>query len=311
MSSDSADNYHLDVLSKLDLKKSRFALSTSPIVLLCGGKVSDSPHISSFRHALTNYMPPPRYEFFRPEEITDWKDDGVFNDLLDFEKELGSICSLVVVVLESEGAFAELGAFSQMHDLKAKICAINSQEYHGEDSFINLGILRHIKKETKIDVKVYPWDVKNPANLEDEVVQDAIDDIGEQLKKTRKPHAFSGENGAHVMALITEFIKVFVALKEHEILDYLDLLDIKIKRESLRRKLFILERFRIIVKGVYSDSSFYMRSGTDFNRIKFHEEDGFVYDDLRISLRCKELYQADRKHRHRMRVIKAQEGSNG
>lgn len=311
MSVKNAEDYQLDVLSKLDLDKSQFSPSSSPIVLLCGGKVNDILPATSFRHALTSFIPLPRYEFFRPEEITDWKDDGVFYDLLDFEKELGSICSLVVVILESPGAFAELGAFSQMHDLRAKICAINSQEYHRENSFINLGVLRHIKKETRIDVKVYPWDMRNPSDIEDYVVKDAIEDIDDQLKRVRQSRSFSRDNGAHVITLITELIGVFSALKEHEISDYLSLLDIQMSRESLRRKLFILERFKVIVKDGYSDSNFYVRKPTKFNRIKFNTSPGFVFDDLRISLRCKELYQADRKHRHRLRVIKAQEKING
>ncbi|GED23613.1 retron St85 family effector protein [Halomonas halmophila] len=311
MSTSSAHDYQLEFLSNISLENSRFTPSQSPIVLLCGGRVANTLPLSSFRHALTNYLPLPRYELFCPEEITDWKEDGVFYDLLDLEKELGSICSLVVIVLESEGAFAELGAFSQMPHLRTKIFAINSEEFHEESSFINLGVLRHLRKEERVEVRVYPWEIRNPGVLENDVVKDALDDIEEQLRKVRTTHAFSKDNDGHVITLICELVRIFVALKEGEILDFLDLLGIEVSRESLRRKLFVLDKFRVVVKGRYSDSTFYLRDGTDFNKIRFVQQDGAAYDDLRVLLRCKELYQEDRKHRNRMRVIKAQEQKNG
>ncbi|MBF1803709.1 retron St85 family effector protein [Alloalcanivorax profundimaris] len=306
-----AEDYHLNILSKIDLDKSRFSPSSSPIILLCGGKVTGNQHPASFRHALINYIPSPKYEFFCPEEITDWKEDAVFYDLLDLEKELSSICNLVVVVLESEGAFAELGAFSQMPDLKGKVYAINSEPFSSLDSFINLGILRHIEKTSNTSVRIYPWDTGHPEEISNHTTQDAIEDIHEQIRKSRSQHNFNSENGSHIITLIAELIKIFVALKESEILTYLDLLGISMKRESLRRKLFILERFRIVKNSRYSDSSFYMRITDTFSGIKFGTREDFHYDRLRISLRCKELYSKERKHRHRDRVIKASESNDG
>ncbi|MGP9684469.1 retron St85 family effector protein [Halomonas sp. AOP25-F1-15] len=306
-----AEDYHLDVLAEIDLKKTRFSPSVFPIVLLCGGRVADSQLAISFRHALTIHTPQPRYEFFRPEEITDWKDDGVFYDLLDFEKELGAICNLIVVILESEGAFAELGAFSQMPDLKGKVCAINSEAFSSLDSFINLGVLRHIEQSSGIKARVYPWDSNQPEKIEASTVQDAIDDINEQLTRTRSQHVFNVNNDSHIITLIVELIKFFVALKESDILSYLDALGIKMKRDLLRRKLFLLERFRIIINKRYSDSSFYLRASHQFSRIRFGADDNFHFDDLRISMRCKELYIKEKKHRHRDRVIKSWESNNG
>lgn len=307
-----SEDYQLEVLVNLSLDKSRIVFSPSPIVLLCGGRVvfkkhpeDDDPPIASLRHAITVSNTDVEYEIFRPEEITDWKEDGVFNNLLDFESELASICSLVVVVLESEGAFAELGVFSQMHELKSKIFVINSQDLCEENSFINLGVLRYIKRETKTDVRIYPWRIDNPSELENYVIEDALHDIGGQLKKNQKSQAFNKEYGSHVITLITELVRLFVALKENEIYEFLDFLDMGITKEALRRKLFILERFKVIKRERYGDYNFFTHNGIDFNKIRFSTEPDFNFDELRVEIRCKELYLEDaNKHRHRNRVIK-------
>src|SRR5690606_5982796 len=95
----------------------------------------------------------------RPEEITDWHADGVYQNLMEYEADLAGICSLVVIILESPGAIAELGAFSQLEDLSHRLMVITSDSF-SQDSFIELGILRHIRsKNNEGSVRVYPWTV--------------------------------------------------------------------------------------------------------------------------------------------------------
>ncbi|MHB1229364.1 MAG: retron St85 family effector protein, partial [Halothiobacillus sp.] len=161
-----------ELLSAIDFEKCKVNLSDSPIVLLCGGQANnekntpDDPDlpVQSLRHAIVNhalYHTVP-YEIFRPEEIKDWNTDGVFKNLMSFEEELANICSLVVVILESAGSIAELGAFSQLEDLSSKLIAIHSGIFNDESSFINLGILRYLIGNKRSSVKNYPWDMVSP-----------------------------------------------------------------------------------------------------------------------------------------------------
>lgn len=295
------------MLDGLDISACRVEFSDAPIVLLCGGLVKDETdsvqEFRSLRHAIANGLT--SFEVFRPEEITSWHADGVFRDLMSFERELASICSLVVIILESEGALVELGAFSQLSEMSEKIIAIRSSQFVNHDSFVNLGILRFISEKSKTSVKSYPWDIKKPASISVEIIQDVTSDIQEELEKQPKSQLLKLDKNSHVIVTICELVRLFVALKENEILEYLQLLGVVTTREILRGQLFLLSEFRIIRKQEYSDALFYIRSDEPYHRLRIAttEKSGSM-DVLRIEIQCIEYYQAHNlKHRNRNRAI--------
>lgn len=294
-------------LHGLDIDACRIEFSDAPVVLLCGGRVKyDSPSsVISLRHAIATSTT--NFELFRPEEIQGWHADGLFSNLVSFEKELANICSLVVIILESEGALVELGAFSQLSELSEKIIAIRSSHYIDHESFINLGILRFITAKNNTAVKSYPWDIKDPATISSEITADVISDIQEALAKQSQSQSLKLSHNSHVIVLICEFVRLFMALKEHEILEYLQILGVVTTRDLLRGQLFLLTEFRIIKKQEYSDAVFYMRSEEPYHRLRIALKDKTCpVDQLRIEAQCSEYYSthAD-KHRNRNRAIAA------
>lgn len=76
-------------------------------------------------------------------------------DLLTLEDELASYTDCVLIILESPGAIAELGAFSLKSELVKKILAINERAFMNEDSFINKGPLAKIQKESKFSPVIH------------------------------------------------------------------------------------------------------------------------------------------------------------
>lgn len=306
MTSDVPDP-RVSLLAGLDVHACRVEFSDAPIVLLCGGLVRDEPEpasgYKSLRHAISRSLT--NFEVFRPEEITSWHADGVFHDLMSFERELASICSLVVIILESEGALVELGAFSQLSEMSAKIVAIRSNQYASHESFINLGILRFISEKNGSSVKSYPWDIKNATSISEEVIQDVASDIREELSKQSKSQLFRIDQNSHVITMICELVRLFVALKEQEIFEYLGLLGISTTRDILRGQLFLLIEFKIIKKQLYSDALFYIRSDVIYHKLRIATKNkSESTDTLRIDIQCREYYQANaEKHRNRIRAI--------
>lgn len=297
------------LLSKVDLLNSRIEFSAIPIVLLCGGKVKikerpddPEPQIASLRHAITKNFPS-GYELFRPEEITDWHSDGMFRDLMSFEAELANVCSLVVIILESVGSYAELGAFSQLPQLRKRLIAVQSNEYVNEASFVNLGILRHIKANHESSIKSYPWTIANPASISPDVVADLISDIQDELNGLQKSQVIKTNQGSHAVAIICGIIELFIAVKEHEILDYLEKFGFEMAKDSLKRKLFLLEKFRLIERHRYSDSDFYFRSSGRYHKLRLVLHEEAHLDQLRVKAACFEFYKSSRKHRNHVRVI--------
>ncbi len=301
-------------LSVIDKEACGVEFSGMPIVLLCGGLVvtkeradDPTPPIKSLRHAVINSDT--TYETFIPENIKSWQSDGVFKNLMHFEEDLASICSLVVVILESYGSLAELGAFFQHPDLSHKIIVIRSTDFHDQPSFINLGILRHLAEKDESKVKSYPWDIKNPAtSITTEVVDDVISGIQEVLNRLPRRPALNLSNKSHVVVLICEIIELFSALKESEIHEYLTSFGVAITKDEIKRKLFLLEKFRLIEKVIYDDATFYMRSNERYHRLRLALKEGTNKDALRISAECLAYYNAEPKQKHRKRAIQTRQG---
>jgi hypothetical protein len=297
-------------LSSIDFSACRIELSDTPIVLLCGGSVKTKKHadaptppVGSLRDAITRSQT--TFEVFRPEEITSWHSDGVFKDLVSFEKELASICSLVVIILESEGALVELGAFSQLTELSEKMLAICPSEHRTTNSFINLGILRFISAKKETSVKSYPWEIKKPASITEEVISDAVADITEELSNLSKTEVLKTSQNSHLIVMICELLKMFVALKEGELLEYLRKIGFSLTSTELKGKLFLLKAFRLIKTQEYSDSLFYMRTNENYHKARIALKDkSEKFDSLRIEVQSLDFYNKNsQKHRNRLRAI--------
>ncbi|MTV40842.1 retron St85 family effector protein [Duganella radicis] len=311
-----SEDPRLILLEKVNLDASRVEYTDNHIVLLCGGKVNykdrsddPTPAVASLRHAITHAGP--QYETYRPEDITDWHADGMFRNLMDFEQELAGICSLVAVILESPGAIAELGAFSQLPELHKKIVAIKSLDFENPKaatSFINLGILRYIREQSNSAVRNYPWRIDNPSSITEEVVSDVIADLQEELDKTPKSLVFKKEINSHKLSLICELISLFTALKETEIFDFLNSLGVSIEKDELRRKLFLLDRFKLITKKTYSDATFYLSGKYQYHRLRLALTDGLRHDAIRTQADCIAFYRTNSKQRNRIRAIQQSSG---
>ncbi len=300
-----------ELLTNLNISKCRIISSASSIVLLCGGKVKlkerpndDDPPIKSLRHAIS--LKHPEFEIFRPEEITEWQEDAVFKNLVDFETELAAICTLVVLILESSGSIAELGAFSQLVELREKLLVIKSADYsEGENakSFISLGILRHLKEQNQESVKIFPWDIRHPARIEDEVVEDVIEGIKTSLNSLNGEHTLNLNKDSHSTTVISELIRIFIALKKVEITTYLNNLGFSLSKHEITRKLFLLERFKLIKAVEYSGAVYYLRTSSSFNKLRLTSNSKVRLEDTRITLDCRSFYETN-KDRYRLAAIK-------
>jgi len=300
------------MLANLNVSSCRVEHTDSPVVLLCGGPVKikerpgdPDPEVKSLRHAITKI--PTEFELYRPEEITTWHEDATFKNLVDFETELAAICSLVVVILESPGSIAELGAFSQLNELRDKLLVIESAEFtEGENksSFINFGILRYLKEtKSRGDIKIFPWDIKKPHEIDENTIADAIDSIGESLAEINRTEVLKIEKESHATTLVCDLIRIFVALKKIEILKYVSILGFELNKEQVHRKLFLLERFKLIKSVEYGGATYYCRTKEQYNKLRLSSAGEKRLEDVQISLDCMAYYGVS-KDRHRLGAIK-------
>ncbi|WP_038053124.1 retron St85 family effector protein [Thioalkalivibrio sp. ALJ1] len=79
-------------------------------------------------------------------------------NLFDIEKDLSDISDHILIVLEGEGAFCELGAFSH-EELRKKLLIVNNSAHAQSNSFINLGPIAAIEAATPYpSVAWYPME---------------------------------------------------------------------------------------------------------------------------------------------------------
>lgn len=295
-------------LKSLDLSACRVEYASAPLVLVCGGHVPEKAHpdapdpaMRSLRHAISKSHTD--FEIFRPEEITNWHNDGVFKDLMSLEQELANICSLIVIIVESVGSMVELGAFSQLPDLAEKLITISSGNFGDDTSFVNLGILRFLAAKNDSRVKRYPWKIDKPEEISMELVEDIVADIKIELGKLPASTLLKVDEDAHCTVFISELIRLFGALKESEIFEYLSMCGFAISMDKLRSKIFLLIQFRVIKIEEYS-AKFYIAGKEPFHRLRLAAIDKIkIADALRIETLCLDFYHSDPTYKNWHRAI--------
>lgn len=125
------------------------------IVFVCGANSTEN-WISN-RETLLTYVDRhlPAFRFFRAEEVFDALDSSMESDLLSIEDDLGKFSDCIIVVCESESAFAELGAFAHSRDLAKQLLVINDQRHSTSESFINLGPIKKADKVSKFKPTIF------------------------------------------------------------------------------------------------------------------------------------------------------------
>jgi len=97
-------------------------------------------------------------------------------DLLSLENLLADSVDAIVLIPESPGSFAELGAFASDEKLRTKLICLIDKKYKKNKSFINQGPLKLVKKANKNGI-IYI----DPENIEEEIYK-----LISALKKIKK-----------------------------------------------------------------------------------------------------------------------------
>lgn len=144
-----------------DIFKPAFSFKTS--IFLCGADIFQK---TTTRHkiseVLTNsYHYSMYYDLIFPEDLFD---ELLYSshapDLLSLENLLADSVDAVIMIPESPGSFAELGAFASNEKLRNKLVCVIDEKFKKAKSFINQGPLKLVKQANKSNI-VYV----NPDNI--------------------------------------------------------------------------------------------------------------------------------------------------
>ena len=120
---------------------------TFRFVFLCGAN-KKKDEISERRKALLDFASKnlPHNKFFLAEKVFHFlSKEGHRGNLIDIENQISKFSDHILIVLESNSSFAELGAFSHK-ELRKKLIVINDKKYESAESFVNLGPIKAIEE---------------------------------------------------------------------------------------------------------------------------------------------------------------------
>jgi hypothetical protein len=147
-------------------------------MFLCGADISLKDKLRyRIAEEFKNFRGFYSYEIIYPEDIFDeLLYSSKSKDLLSLENLLADSVDIILMIPESPGSFAELGAFANNNKLRKKIVCVIDVKYKKDKSFINQGPIKLIKKANKEGVLFL--DVNN--------ISDEMDKIKFAINKTKK-----------------------------------------------------------------------------------------------------------------------------
>ncbi|UWX69149.1 retron St85 family effector protein [Burkholderia gladioli] len=215
--------------SKIDLEKSRVK-PYEGFIFLCGGPTDARSALpTSLRDALYRELVKRDSDEARirvAEHYKDWAHDSIYNDLVLFEQHIAELSSIIVLILESPGAIAELGLFSTIDVFREKLLVFVDSQYYKTSSFIKLGPVDFLEKNHGNIAEVHRW-LNNRLQVDGELAEDLQAEIAEAVRSrlskkkiTEKP--FNRNQWLHFALLVCDLLDLYSALTVRELRSFLD-----------------------------------------------------------------------------------------
>ena len=149
-----------ELLGYVDLNELRFRWP-SAFIFFCGGSSAekhDDP--ISLRHYLLSERKIEarlKGKVILAEAANQLYRDSSYKDLITYEEDIAKISRVILLIAESAGSLAELGAFSSSEQIKAKLAVLMQQKYFNAESFVRYGPIERLRNEDESKVAFYPW----------------------------------------------------------------------------------------------------------------------------------------------------------
>ncbi len=129
------------------------------LIFLCGGNGK-----KYFRPKIFEKLDK-KFNVFQAEDVMNWQISKKFGkDLLELEKYVAALVSVIPIVCESEGSIAELGAFVSDKEIRNKLYIIIEEKFYvgpESESFIRWGPIENYKKNVDRRIKTNKKASKN------------------------------------------------------------------------------------------------------------------------------------------------------
>lgn len=153
---------------ELAFDKLRFS-RPSKVIFFCGGALSDDPKgAGTLRHYLLRdraIEPRLKGRVVLAEAANKLYRDTSYSDLITFEEDIARVAGLILLVAESAGSLAELGAFAAVDTIRANLAVLIQNSHYEQESFVRFGPIQKLLAENDERVGVYPWKVSKSGTV--------------------------------------------------------------------------------------------------------------------------------------------------
>ncbi|MFN3318013.1 MAG: retron St85 family effector protein [Allorhizobium sp.] len=287
----------------IDLQSSRVLLAPH-ITFICGGpvdiRVMNNHSIRNMFMNLSATMSDQSEGFVLAENFKDWQHG--YSNLADFESDIASLSSNIVIILESPGALAELGLFFANQELRKKMVVVVHNSHHSSESFIKFGLLNPLEQLREEAVLVYKIDPEKIDEISKDDVREIVTDIIAINAGLDKTSAFDLDNRGHVVFLIFQIIDLFTILTLSDVEFFMEIMGVGQRRKDVISALYILKKFGLINEEKRSSQTFYFVKNDVSDRVSLHfikdesvKDSPRRYDTRAVKLEVLSFYYQEKK----------------
>ena len=218
-----------ELLGYVDLNELRFQWP-SAFIFFCGGSSSEDPKDPvSLRHYLLNEKkigPRLNAKVILAEAANQLYRDSSYTDLITYEEDIAKISRLILLIAESAGSLAELGAFSSSSQIKKKLSVLMQHKYFDAESFVRFGPIKRLQKEDEKKVAFFPWRVNGKGRVIKLSVKDHVTEIvqfiNDRIAEVPRTFQFGLDSNRHVrdFAIVLWISSIAQAITADRISEY-------------------------------------------------------------------------------------------
>lgn len=258
-------------------------------IFFCGGAMRENPREAcSLRHyllrdrAITRRL---KANVVLAEEANQLYRESDYEDLISFEEDIAKIAALVLLIAESAGSLAELGAFASIDSIRSRLAVLIQSEYEEAESFVRYGPLEKLKKEDERRLAAIPWRITGKSILikssASPHVQEIIGFTNDLLKRVPAEESWRTAEELQPFVLILWVLHLANAMTITQLLHYVQGLWPGITQKELRNMLFCMKLAGWVAKFRYINSDYWCATGSHDPLSRYSFKPGVERDTAR------------------------------
>ncbi|AKI02271.1 hypothetical protein IMCC20628_03585 [Hoeflea sp. IMCC20628] len=253
----------VDWYKDLNLEKTRVS-RPSKFLFLCGGerKIDEAAKAANLRDYLLRVRPiKTKYDIVLAEEATQLYRDTHYDDLITFEEDIARIAAVVLVIAESAGSLAELGAFSSNDTIRFALRVVIPSHHEVNESFVRYGPIKRVTNEDRSHLGVYPWKEHAKGGLNVSSVKphytEIVNFIKGHLDSAQNSYFYKDLDGKELFYITYWIIHLSMAISRTVLYECVISILPKANKNDIRNKLYCLQIARWIKRESYSGKDYF------------------------------------------------------